>query len=118
MDRDDNLINEITSDVLRALAGRRFFELLDDRMCPADEERLRLPCAGTYAISTAVLVGTGFDQEEISDILQVLESKGGCCDCEILYNVAEESRLKAEYWKARAGEDRLSRVLTIRKHGR
>ena len=28
--------------------------------------------------------------------------KGGFCDCEILYNVVEESRLKAEYWQARA----------------
>lgn len=102
MDRDHNLISEITPDVLSVLAGKRFFELLDDQMCPANEERLRLPCRGTYAVSTAVLTGSGFDQEEISDILQVLASQGGCCDCEILYNVAEESRLKAEYWKARA----------------
>jgi hypothetical protein len=28
---------------------------------------------------------------------------GGCCDCEILYNVAGESRLKSRYWKAEAG---------------
>jgi hypothetical protein len=28
--------------------------------------------------------------------------QGGFCDCEILYNVAEQSRLKAEYWMAKA----------------
>ena len=56
-----------------------------------------------YEIATAVVMRSGFDQEEISDILQVLASKGGCCDCEILHNVAEEKRLKAKYWKERAG---------------
>jgi hypothetical protein len=44
---------------------------------------------------------TGFRQEEIREILLVLASRGGCCDCEILFNVAEENRLKSEYWKAR-----------------
>lgn len=31
----------------------------------------------------------------------VFMSMGGYCDCEILFNVAESSRLKAEYWLAR-----------------
>jgi hypothetical protein len=44
------------------------------------------------------------DDEDLEDILAVLHSLGGCCDCEILYNVAEESRLKSEYWIARARE--------------
>jgi hypothetical protein len=44
----------------------------------------------------------GFDPDEISEIAQVLSARGGCCDCEILFNVAEESRLKSEYWKAKA----------------
>jgi hypothetical protein len=32
----------------------------------------------------------------------VLRAQGACCDCEVLYNVAESSRLKAEYWKRQA----------------
>ena len=28
----------------------------------------------------------------------VLKSKGGCCDCEVLYNVAEDSRLRVGIW--------------------
>ena len=40
------------------------------------------------------------DSDEIADVLAVLQSRGACCDCEVLYNVAEESRLKARYWKA------------------
>ena len=42
--------------------------------------------------------------EEIADVLAVMRFKGGRCDCEILYNVGEESRLKAEYWKGRYRE--------------
>lgn len=44
------------------------------------------------------------DSEEIEDILAVMRFHGGSCDCEILYNVAEESRLKAKYWKSRYSE--------------
>ena len=46
----------------------------------------------------------GFTQDELFDVFHVLMDKGGYCDCEILYNAAEESRLKAEYWRARAAE--------------
>jgi hypothetical protein len=100
MDRDQELINEIALDVLAVLARERFFEALDDRMCPADHAQSRVLCAGTFAISTAILLKSGFDQEAIADILSVLASRGGCCDCEILFNVAEESRLRSEYWQA------------------
>ena len=31
-------------------------------------------------------------------------ARGGSSDCEILYNAVEESRLKAECWRARAEE--------------
>ena len=37
-------------------------------------------------------------------MFHVLMARGGYCDCEILYNAVEESRLKAEYWRARAEE--------------
>jgi len=36
--------------------------------------------------------------EDVRDVLDVLRSQGACCDCEVLYNVAENSRLKARYW--------------------
>jgi hypothetical protein len=102
MDRDDELINEIAPDVLGVLARKRFFEALDDQMCPADPAQPCLSCEGTYAISTAILMTSGFDQDAIDDIVQVLALRGGCCDCEILFNVADGTRLKSEYWRARA----------------
>jgi hypothetical protein len=102
MDRGDELVNEIAPDVLAVLARRGSFEALDDQLCPADGAQPRVSCEGTYARSTAIRVTSGFDQETISETVRVLASKNGCCDCEILFNVAEKSRLKSEYWKARA----------------
>jgi hypothetical protein len=102
MDPDEHLINEIAPDVLKVLAGKRFFEALYDEVCPVNPEQPPLLCDGTYAISTAVLTALGCPENDIADITQVLGSRGGSCDCEILFNVAEDSRLKSRYWKARA----------------
>lgn len=44
----------------------------------------------------------GFSEDELFDVFHVLMAKGGFCDCEILYNAMESSRLKKEYWRARA----------------
>jgi hypothetical protein len=33
--------------------------------------------------------------------IKMLDSQGGCCDCELLYDVAEFSRLKTDYWRNR-----------------
>jgi hypothetical protein len=104
IEHDAESINAIAPDVLQVLARRLFFQLLDDQMSPADGTEKRLRCDGTYAISTPLLERLGFEAEEIPEIRQVLLSKGGCCDCEILFNVAEESRLKSEYWRAKAAK--------------
>lgn len=104
MDDDDELINKIAPDVLRALANKQFFETLDDQMCPADPAQPRLRCSGTFATSTEIVTKCGFDQDAIADIIQVLASMGGNCDCEVLFNVVGVSRLKSEYWKARVAE--------------
>jgi hypothetical protein len=102
----DNELDVIAPDVLKALENKRFFEMLDDQMCPKDATVARVLCQGTLAISTATLITCGFDREELGDIVSVLAAKGGFCDCEVLYNVAEESRLKSEYWRAVASKRR------------
>jgi hypothetical protein len=86
------------------LHKKRFFEFLDDRYCPFDPLRTRAKCEHSYAHSLEILAHLGMNSEEIEDVLAVMRFSGGCCDCEILYNVAEESRLKSEYWKARLKE--------------
>jgi hypothetical protein len=102
MEHDAEIINAIAPDVLKVLARRRFIQVLDDQMCPTDGTEERLQCDGTYAISTPLLGRLGFEADEIPEMTQVLFSRGGCCDCEMLFNVAEESRLKSEYWRAKA----------------
>jgi hypothetical protein len=100
-DPDDDLINLITLDVMKCLDYEDFFEKLDDLLCPKDRSRIREMCGGGFKLSESILQAAGFDTSELTDILSVLRSKGGCCDCEILYNVVESSRLKAEYWRDR-----------------
>ena len=99
---DSDLISSITPDVMTCLRRAQFFERLDDLLSPEASTNKQAFCAGDYRIATAVLEDTGFDSNELEDIFNVLKSQGGCCDCEILYNVAESSRLKAKYWKSRA----------------
>jgi hypothetical protein len=41
-----------------------------------------------------------FEETSIGEAIEVLRSRGACCDCEVLYNVVEASRLKEEYWLA------------------
>jgi hypothetical protein len=97
---DVDLITSITPDVIACLVGRKYFEELDNRLCPPDASAARESCHGDYAISESILRACGFDEAEIADIFGVLRAQGGFCDCEVLYNVVETSRLKAEHWRA------------------
>src|ERR1700681_4114623 len=83
---DPKLIANITPDVMKCQAKWKFFEELDDRLCPADQSKDRERCAGNYVISEAILRSLGNDADEFADIFGVLRAQGGFCDCEILYN--------------------------------
>ena len=101
----DTFIDDIAPDVIGVLEKLQFFEKLDDHFCPLEDPEKRVDChAGSFELSTRVLRDLGMDAEDIDDALVVLHSKGACCDCEILYNVAKESRLRARYWKSRHAE--------------
>jgi hypothetical protein len=101
---DDDLISSIAPDVMKCLGRCGFFEKLDGFLSPEDNSIPSQACDGTYKLSESILIAAGFEQVDLSDIFAVLQSKGACCDCEVLYNVAETSRLKANYWRARAAE--------------
>lgn len=103
LDRDD-FASGIAADVLEVLKQLRFFELLDDRFSPIDLAQNASRCAHSFEVTESILAGSGMNGEDIQDVLDVLRSKGACCDCEVLYNVAKESRLKAKYWKNRHAE--------------
>lgn len=95
-------VDAISADVMKVLARVGFFGKLDDKLSPSDKTIAPAQCQGKYEISEPLLRSLGFKDEDRVEILQVLQSKGGLCDCEILYNAAETSRLKSNYWKARA----------------
>lgn len=97
----DGLVEHIGTHVLGVLQKLHFFELLGDCYSPQDDSKLPAKCEGSFAIAVGILRSLDMDSDDISDVLAVLRSKGGCCDCEVLYNVAEEGRLKTKYWKSR-----------------
>ena len=97
----ERFASDITADVLGVLKRIRFFELLDDRFCPVDHSQEPVKCGHSFDASKGILADSGMDEEDIQDVIDVLHSQGACCDCEVLYNVAKESRLRARYWKAR-----------------
>jgi hypothetical protein len=99
---DEELIEEITPDVMKCLSAAQVFEALDDRMYPSDGSAPRAVCWGDYRTSRPLLLETGFTEEELFEVFHVLMAQGGYCDCEILFHVAKESRFAAEYWRSRA----------------
>ena len=102
----DEFVNGIAPDVLKVLKQIRLFELLDDRFCPTDLAQNASRCAHLFEVTSNILAESGMSGEDIRDVLDVRRSRGACCDCEVLYNVAENSRLKAKYWKNRHAESK------------
>ena len=101
-DADSEFIDSIAPDVMSCLVRSHFFEKLDDLLCPNDDSHKRNSCRGDYRLAEFVLLESGFNGTDVDDVYKVLRSKGACCDCEILYNVAKSSRLKSEYWRRSA----------------
>src|SRR5260370_7186818 len=95
------LIASIAPAVMKCLEGAGFFEKLDDRLSPNDHSIPPQKCDGSYKISETILLSSGFKHADLDDIFAVLHSKGGCCDCEVLYNMSDTNRLNAEYCRSR-----------------
>jgi len=102
---NEDLISPIAPDVMKCLGRCGFFEKLDGVLSPEDNSSPSHDCDGTFKLSESILLAAGFEQDDMYEIFAVLRSKGGFCDCEVLYNVAATSRLKGKYWRSRtAGE--------------
>jgi hypothetical protein len=96
---DEELIAAITPDVLRSLQERGFFAALDELFLPSNSNAQPQTCKGDFRQAKQALQTCGFEELDWSDVFHVLMGRGAFCDCEILYNAAEESRLKAQYWR-------------------
>jgi hypothetical protein len=99
---DEELIKNITPDVLNVLNKVGFFEALDHLMAPENKDSKGEDCYGDFRNVKKVLKEKGFGVrngvDEVFDICHVLMAEGGYCDCEVLINVAETSRLKERLW--------------------
>ncbi len=71
-----------------------------NRFAPSTPTRERNPAQEIPRLAKQALHACEFEESEWSDVFHVLMEQGAFCDCEILYNAAEDSRLKARYWKA------------------
>jgi hypothetical protein len=98
----DELISSIAPDVMTCVGRCNYFEKLDELLSPEDKSTPSEKCDGSFRLSETILLAAGFDRDALVDIIAVFQSKGGFCDCEVLYNVAETSRLKANYWRSQA----------------
>jgi hypothetical protein len=101
-DFDDEYFRAIEEDVMRVLERKGFFGALDDLFDPLEASTPAVVCHRDYRNAREVLLARGFPESDFADIFGVLKERGACCDCEILYNAAESSRLKGKYWMARA----------------
>jgi hypothetical protein len=107
MEKEDlELAQGIERYVLDALNRVQFFEKLDDLLCPSEPSLAAVNCIHDYRYSKSLLQETGYDEDEIVDIWCVMRSRGGFCDCEILYNASESNRLKSTYWNNRATQQK------------
>jgi hypothetical protein len=99
MGEGSSKIVPLGADVSLALKNRGFFNVLDDTLCPVSPSLEAVRCKGDFSNSRAALLECGFPESDYADVFGVLMSLGAFCDCEVLYNVAEEDRLKSRYWK-------------------
>jgi hypothetical protein len=92
----------VSPHTLELLTRKKLFERLDDRFCPADSTHARAWCQGGFELTARILSEAGIEPEQVEPILQELSANGSSCDCGVLFNAAQESRLKTEYWLTRA----------------
>jgi hypothetical protein len=103
----DAHIESIAPDVIRVLEGKRFFHILDELVFPTGDWKAST-CDHSLDKTLALISEQGFNEGEKDDIMNVLQSRGGFCDCEVLFNAAEEDGLpKERYWKEKAQQDKV-----------
>ena len=101
-DPDEKLIAGITPDVMGTLQANGFFKTLDEMFRPRSNPTQAQICSGDFRYAKQALQLCGFEESDWSDVFHVLMEQGAFCDCEILYNVATESRLTTQYWQRRS----------------
>jgi hypothetical protein len=102
---EGELHDQIAPDLMKVLERSKYFERLDEVLSPSDGSPPNVACDHTFRLTRTILAELDFDEAATEVVVGVLHSRGACCDCEVLYNVAETSRWKAQYWRSKVKED-------------
>ncbi|WP_263410736.1 DUF2695 domain-containing protein [Terriglobus tenax] len=95
----DQFVEDIAPDVMAVLERQNFFSQLETEIYPTGKmEESR--CIHDFSVSLRLLTNLGHDKDAQEDVLSVLRSKGGFCDCEAVLNAAPESEVRKAYWMA------------------
>lgn len=84
----------IGEDIVGALKKIRFFERLDEQLCPVEAAAPRGECGHSFAHSIRILRNLAIDLNDIQKIILFFRAQGVRCDCGVLTKVAEESRFR------------------------
>jgi hypothetical protein len=99
----EEFITDVTPNVMTVLLGQSFFDLLEKEIFP-DGSTDNSVCRHDFSRSKGLLMRLGHDVGAVKDVIAVMQANGGFCDCEIVLNVAPESRVRKTYWKDRRGK--------------
>jgi hypothetical protein len=89
---DDEHIEGIAERTLDALSKAGVVELLDDVFSPIDPDTAPAECYGDFRHLKQILAQLEFTEQERWDTAHVLMQQGAYCDCEVLFNLAPETR--------------------------
>jgi hypothetical protein len=99
----DGAIESIAPFVLGCLEQRSFFPELEKRVWPEGPDGRR-DCNHSFDHTRAILQTYDWSEDDFTEVLLVMESQGGFCDCEIMLNVASACAFREEHWKQAAVE--------------
>jgi hypothetical protein len=97
----DGTIESIAPFVLGCLEQRSFFSELEKRVWPEGLAGRR-DCEHSFDHTLSILRTYDWPEEDYTEVLLVMQSRGGFCDCEIMLNAAPDSEARARHWKRAA----------------
>jgi len=104
-DRDESdLIGSISDNVIQSLDNRDLFDRLERMVWPDGPDGQKV-CDHTFRHLQTLMDADNFPERDYrEDVFDVMRSRGGFCDCEIMLNVAPNCEFRERYWKQRTAE--------------
>jgi len=97
----DGTIESIAPFVLGCLEQRSFFSELEKRVWPEGLAGRR-DCEHSFDHTLSILRTYDWPEEDYTEVLLVMQSRGGFCDCEIMLMQLPILKRGARHWKRAA----------------